>query len=59
MIYNGRFYYRWVPESVRWLQSKNRMTEVVEILSRVAESNGKVLPSSVKDQLLASKTVLT
>ncbi|XP_060880528.1 solute carrier family 22 member 21-like isoform X1 [Metopolophium dirhodum] len=47
--------YAWyVPESMRWLQTQNRIEEMAKVLSKVAESNGKTLPSSVKEALIAN-----
>lgn len=45
---------RYVPESMRWLQTQNRIEEMAKILSKVAKSNGKTLPSSVKEALIAN-----
>ncbi|XP_022167890.1 solute carrier family 22 member 21-like isoform X3 [Myzus persicae] len=47
--------YAWyVPESMRWLQTQNRIEEMAKVLSKVAKSNGKTLPSSVKEALIAN-----
>lgn len=48
------YIYRYVPESLRWLQTENRVGEVAKILSKVAESNGKTIPDCVKDALVVS-----
>jgi hypothetical protein len=37
---------------MRWLQTQNRIEEMAGILSKIAKSNGKTLPSSVKDALI-------
>lgn len=37
---------------MRWLQTQNRIEEMANILSKVAKSNGKTLPSSVKEALI-------
>ncbi|KAF0767385.1 solute carrier family 22 member 21-like [Aphis craccivora] len=47
--------YAWyVPESMRWLQTQNRIEEMANVLSKVAKSNGKTLPASVKEALIAN-----
>ncbi|XP_027853755.2 solute carrier family 22 member 21-like isoform X2 [Aphis gossypii] len=47
--------YAWyVPESMRWLQTQNRIEEMANVLSKVAKSNGKILPASVKEALIAN-----
>lgn len=51
------FEHRLLPESVRWLQSQNRMSEVIDVLAKVANSNGKVLLPHVRESLMASTTV--
>lgn len=42
---------RYVPESMRWLQTQNRIEEMAKILAKVAKSNGKALPSNVTEAL--------
>jgi len=42
-----------VPESLRWLQTKNRIEEMAKILSKIAKSNGNTLPPSVNEALIA------
>lgn len=42
---------------MRWLQTQNRIEEMAKILSKVAKSNGKALPSSVKEALLANTKI--
>lgn len=37
---------------MRWLQTQNRIEEMAKILSKVAESNGETLPSSIKEALI-------
>jgi len=49
-----QYVYRYVPESMRWLQTQNRIEEMANVLSKVAKSNGKTLPSSVKEALIAN-----
>ncbi|CAH1732788.1 solute carrier family 22 member 21-like isoform X2 [Aphis gossypii] len=44
----------YVPESLRWLQTENRVAEVAKVLSKVAESNGKTIPDCVKDALVVN-----
>ncbi|XP_050436536.1 solute carrier family 22 member 21-like isoform X2 [Adelges cooleyi] len=45
--------YTWyVPESMRWLQTQNRIEEMANILAKIAKSNGKTMPVSVKEALL-------
>jgi len=39
---------------MRWLQTQNRIEEMAKVLSKVAKSNGKTLPSSVKEALIAN-----
>ncbi|XP_025209233.1 solute carrier family 22 member 21-like isoform X1 [Melanaphis sacchari] len=47
--------YAWyVPESMRWLQTQNRIEDMANVLSKIAKSNGKTLPSSVKEALIAN-----
>ncbi|XP_050535666.1 solute carrier family 22 member 4-like isoform X2 [Daktulosphaira vitifoliae] len=47
--------YSWyVPESMRWLQTQNRIEEMAEILAKIAKSNGKTMPASVKEALLTN-----
>ncbi|CAI6355684.1 unnamed protein product [Macrosiphum euphorbiae] len=46
-------YIWYVPESLRWLQTKNRIEEMAKILSKIAESNGNTLPPSVNEALVA------
>lgn len=46
--------YRYVPESMRWLQTQNRIEEMCEILSKIAKSNGKTLPPCIKDTLITN-----
>ena len=36
--------YSFIPESVRWLLKKGRVTEAREIISKVARLNGKQMP---------------
>jgi len=43
-----------VPESLRFLQTKNRIEEMAMVLSKIAESNGNTLPSCVKEVLAAN-----
>lgn len=45
---------RYMPESMRWLQTQNRLEEMTETLSKVAKSNGKALPSNVVEALRVS-----
>lgn len=47
------FFFRYIPESMRWLQTQNRIEEMAKILTKVAKSNGKTLPPSVKEALVA------
>lgn len=49
--------YRYVPESMRWLQTQNRIEEMSKILSKVAKSNGKSLPPSVQEALMTNAKV--
>lgn len=49
--------HRYVPESMRWLQTQNRIEEMAKILTKVAESNGKTLPNSVKEALHANAQI--
>jgi len=39
---------------MRWLQTQNRIEEMAKVLSKVAKSNGKTLPPSVKEALIAN-----
>jgi len=39
---------------MRWLQTQNRIEEMANVLSKVAKSNGKILPASVKEALIAN-----
>lgn len=39
---------------MRWLQTQNRIEEMANVLSKVAKSNGKTLPASVKEALIAN-----
>ena len=48
------FTYKFVPESVQFLQSKGRHEEVMEVISTIAQWNNKTLPDDVK--LLNSNT---
>lgn len=58
IIFLKRFFInRYVPESMRWLQTQNRIEEMSKILSKVAKSNGKTLPPSVKEALLANPII--
>lgn len=49
--------YRYVPESIRWLQTQNRIEEMTKILSKVAKSNGKVLPDGIEETLTLSANI--
>ncbi|VVC33623.1 Sugar transporter, conserved site,Major facilitator superfamily domain,Major facilitator, sugar [Cinara cedri] len=50
--------YTWyVPESMRWLQTQNRIEEMTKILSKVAKSNGKALPPSVREALASNPSI--
>lgn len=46
--------FRYVPESMRWLQTQNRIEEMAEVLAKIAKSNGKTMPASVKEALLTN-----
>ena len=37
-------YFRFVPESFRWLITKGRYTEAVAIINRVSQTNGRDAP---------------
>ena len=37
-------YFRFVPESFRWLITKGRYTEAVAIINRVSQTNGREAP---------------
>lgn len=41
---------------MRWLQTQNRIEEMAKILTKVANSNGKTLPNSIKDALVTNGT---
>ncbi|XP_015363439.1 PREDICTED: solute carrier family 22 member 5-like [Diuraphis noxia] len=47
-------YIWYVPESLRFLQTKNRIEEMAMVLTKIAESNGKTLPSCVQEALVAN-----
>jgi OCT family organic cation transporter-like MFS transporter 4/5 len=45
---------------MRWLQTQNRIEEMADVLSKIAKSNGKTLPSSlgpVKDALIVNAQI--
>ncbi|XP_025207541.1 solute carrier family 22 member 21-like [Melanaphis sacchari] len=44
----------YLPESLRWLQTENRVEEVAKVLSKIAKSNGKTLPDCVKEALIVN-----
>lgn len=44
-------YYWFVPESARWLLSKNRKDEALVIIKAVAKENGATVPQDVLDSL--------
>ncbi|XP_025421175.1 solute carrier family 22 member 21-like isoform X2 [Sipha flava] len=53
-------YIWYVPESMRWLQTQNRIEEMADVLSKIAKSNGKTLPSNlgpVKDALIVNAQI--
>ncbi len=43
------FIHSFIPESVRWLLKKGRLTEARKILSNVARLNGKEMPDEKFD----------
>lgn len=50
-------YYWFVPESARWLLSKNRKDEALVIIQAVAKENNATIPQDVLDSLGEEKTV--
>lgn len=46
-------YWWFIPESARWLLSKNRKNEAIEIINNAAKENKVDLPPDVLDNLLA------
>ena len=55
----GTHYYfvRFVPESVRWLRSKNKLIKAENILRKIASSNNKEYPSNIQLQPVKSSEV--
>lgn len=49
----------YVPESVRWLQSQGRVEEAMEIVRKIAKTNGKTIPADVtlKGEVVEDKVV--
>ena len=51
------YFVRFVPESVRWLRSKNKLVKAENILRKIASSNNKEYPSNVQLQPVKSSEV--
>jgi len=45
-------YWWFIPESARWLISKNRKSEAAEIIKKAANENKVTIPSEILDELL-------
>lgn len=46
-------FHRWfVPESVRWLLSKGRKQEAIEIIQKAAKENKAIIPQEILDNLI-------
>jgi len=54
---NSRNYYRFLPESPRWLLAKGRLSEANDILETLARVNGKELPASFTQKLRQRMTM--
>ncbi|KMQ94022.1 organic cation transporter 1 [Lasius niger] len=52
-----RDYYRFLPESPRWLLAKGRLSEANDILQTLARVNGKELPASFTQKLRQRMTM--
>ncbi|XP_050311256.1 organic cation transporter protein-like isoform X2 [Anthonomus grandis grandis] len=46
------FYWWLIPESVRWLLSKNKTKEAKDIIQKCAKTNGVTIPDNILDDLL-------
>ena len=49
-------YYRFIPESPRWLLVKNKQDSAMKIINDIAKGNGKPLPSNIKAQAQVGST---
>lgn len=45
-------YWWYIPESIRWLLSKNRKEEAIAIIEKAAKENGVTVPQEVLDNLI-------
>jgi len=45
-------YWWFIPESIRWLLSKNRKSEAIVIIKKAAKENGVTVPQAVLDNLI-------
>lgn len=50
-------YYWFIPESARWLLSKKRKTEAIEIIEKAAKENRVTIPQEIYDNLLEDTAV--
>ena len=50
-------FFRIVPESIRWLITKKRLTEARDLIDKAAKMNGKTVPEHLLFDALKSKNI--